>query len=138
MIERDQLHLIETSVWIPTLRRGDAPVGLRERVRALTAADRVATTGIVRLELLKAARDARDYDQAFWRLASHVQLPIDEQVCDEAAGLGYRLRKAGVVAQTTDLLIAAVAIRWRARLVHRDADFDLIAQHSDLAVESHV
>jgi predicted nucleic acid-binding protein len=136
--ESDRPYLIETSAWIPTLRRGPTPAGLRERVRSLVAARHSATTGIVRLELLAAARDPREYDRVYWPLASSIQLPIDEQVCDEAAGLGFRLRRAGLVAQTTDLLIAAVAIRWGATLVHRDADFDRIAKHSPLAVESYL
>jgi predicted nucleic acid-binding protein len=37
-----------------------------------------------------------------------------------------------------DLLIATVAMAYGATLVHRDRDFDLVAKHVPLVVESHV
>jgi predicted nucleic acid-binding protein len=51
--------------------------------------------------------------------------------------LRQRRRQAGVVVQSTDLLIATIAIRVGATLLHRDADFERIAQHSALKTEHH-
>lgn len=56
----------------------------------------------------------------------------------EAGWFGAGLRAAGVTVQSTDLLIAVVAMQAGAVLVHRDSDFDAIARHAPLLVESHV
>ena len=54
---------------------------------------------------------------------------------EEAALLFRRCREAGeTIRSLTDCLIAVPVIRAGATLLHRDADFDAIARHSDLKV----
>jgi predicted nucleic acid-binding protein len=65
-------------------------------------------------------------------------LPTAEDTWDDAAVLGMRMRRAGLVTQSSDLLIAAVGLRAGATILHRDRDFDLIAKHAPLKVESHL
>ncbi|TAK21233.1 MAG: hypothetical protein EPO26_14965 [Chloroflexota bacterium] len=67
-----------------------------------------------------------------------IQLPTDEAMWIHAIRLGIDLRRQGVAVQGTDLMIATAAIRADATLVHRDSDFDRIAKHCDLRVESYV
>jgi predicted nucleic acid-binding protein len=47
-------------------------------------------------------------------------------------------RQHGITVASIGLLIAAVAIAHSATLLHRDSDFDLIANHISLTVESYV
>jgi hypothetical protein len=56
----------------------------------------------------------------------------------ETAAEIYRLcRKSGEsIRNATDCLIAAVAIRDGAEVLHRDADFEAIARHTSLRVRS--
>jgi predicted nucleic acid-binding protein len=132
------LYLLDTSAWIPLLRRSPREVRLANRAGLLIQSDQVAATGPVRLEVLRGARDEAHLAQLRDLLASLQQLPTTEETWDDAAVLGVRLRRAGLVTQFSDLLIAAVAIRAGATVLHRDRDFDLMAQHAPLRVESYV
>lgn len=58
--------------------------------------------------------------------------PIDYE---RAARLQRTRRRAGeTVRRLTDCLIAAVALRAGAEILHRDADFDVLARHTPLRV----
>lgn len=111
---------------------------MAQRIAALISANVAATCGVIRFEVLRGARDERHFDQLRSMLDGLHQLPIPEALWEEAAALGMQTRRAGLVTQSSDLLIAAVATRAGAVLVHRDRDFDLIAGHSHLKVESHL
>lgn len=109
---------------------------VQERVDGLLAADAVATTGVVRAELLVGAAD----DDAFERLQSLLlgvrNIEVEAKDWNTAGRLGQKLRLAGVTTQTTDLVIAAVALRAGATVLHRDSDFELIARFVPLKTES--
>lgn len=104
----------------------------------LLAADMVANTGMVRLELLSGAHNHDEYRRLGNMLLALHQLPVSEDSCSEAAQTGFQLRREGLAVPFTDLLISAVALQAGAVLVHRDRHFDLIAAHLPLRVESHV
>jgi predicted nucleic acid-binding protein len=65
-------------------------------------------------------------------------LNIDNSIDFRTAAQIYRgARRAGrTVRSINDCLIAAVAIRNSARIVHRDSDFDAIAAMTNLAATS--
>jgi predicted nucleic acid-binding protein len=132
------LYLLDSSAWIPLLRRPRQETSLKRRVDELLAANAVATTGVVRLELLRGASDWQHLEVLRARLTGLHQLPTDELTFDEAGRLGLQLRLLGLSLQGTDLIIAAVALRAGATILHRDRDFDAIARHSPLLVESYV
>ena len=98
----------------------------------------VATSGMVRLELLGGARDAPEWSELAVVLGGLHQLPVTEETWDEAASIAYELRRVGITVPFTDILIATIAIHADATVLHRDRHFDLIAQHTPLRVESHV
>jgi hypothetical protein len=135
---RDDLFLVDTSIWLEVLPPGRGDPGLRNRIDALLAADRVATTGMVRLELLGGARSQEELDRLDRLLDALHQLTVREEHWQEAARMGFQLRRQGVAVPFTDLLIGAVAVLAGAVLVHRDRHFDLIASHMPFKVESHV
>ncbi len=130
-----QLYLIDTSVWIFGLRR-NAPAAVTRRISDLLQLDAVATCGLIELELLGGTRDEPEFDRLRSRLKGLHYLPTEPVDWTGAARLAYDLRRLGVTVPYTDALLAAVARRSGAIIVHADRDFDLIAAHSGLDVES--
>lgn len=125
--------LVDTSAWIEYLRATDSPAD-RALNRAVGSGQPLATTGLVLLELLAGARDEREAD-ALRRLLDRCRFVALEEPSDhEAAASLYRAcRRAGTtIRRLPDCLIAAVAIRSGATLLHQDADFEAIARHAPL------
>jgi predicted nucleic acid-binding protein len=87
--------------------------------------------------MLVGCRTPQEYAVNDQRFRGLIQLPIEPFVWEAAAGLGYALRRRGVTTALPDLLVAASALEHDAIVVHADADFDKIAEHSDLRVESY-
>ncbi len=135
---RSSLYLVDTSIWVEVFARTGHSEALANHLASALRHGRVATTGIVRFELLMGARDSHDYERLSQMLGALRQLPTADECWIEAGELGFRLRRAGVTLPATDVLIAAVAIREGAVLIHRDRHFDVIAAHAPLAVESYV
>ena len=135
---RSSLYLLDTSVWLDVLPPGGTNSDLRTRVDALLTTDRIATTEMVKLELLGGVRSEREWDRLNDYLAALHQLPLEQETWREAAQMGFQLRRQGVTVPFTDLIIGAVAVRSDAVLLHRDHHFDLMAQHLPLHVESYL
>lgn len=137
---RDDLYLIDTSVWIDVLppRRAAASQALTQRVADLISKNRAATTGMIRLELLGGARNDAEYLPLVEALDALLLLPTEERVWDQASLLSHRLRREGRPVPLPDLVIATVAMESGAVLLHRDRHFDIIAAYSSLRVESHL
>ena len=132
------LFLVDTSIWLEVLPPGRNNQSVRDRIDELLAADHVATTGMVRLELLGGARSHEEWDRLSRLLQALHQLPVTEAQWQEAAHMGFLLRRQGISVPFTDLLIGAVSIESSAVLLHRDRHFDLIASQLPLQVESYV
>jgi predicted nucleic acid-binding protein len=126
--------LVDTSAWIE-FQRGTESWADRRLATAIEAGERLATVGIVQLELLAGARDDRQA-QALSRLLGRCDfLPLEEDVDYRFAAALYRecRRQGTTIRRLPDCLIAAIAIRNDAELLHDDADFDAIALHVRLA-----
>jgi predicted nucleic acid-binding protein len=129
------LVLVDTSVWLRVLPPRGGPSTLVERVRALLAADQVATMGMIRLELLSGARTEADYRSLSGMLMALHQLMVPEERWNDAAQLGFVLRRRGLSVPFADVLIAVVAVDAGATILHVDRHFDLIAGDVPLLVE---
>jgi hypothetical protein len=130
--------LVDTSVWLEVLPPGRLSNSLRQRVDELLAGDQVATTGMIRLELLGGARSQPEWRRLHGLFSALHPLPVTEDDWDEAAQLGFLLRRGGTSVPFTDLLIATVAKKADATVLHRDRHFDLLAAQASLRVESYV
>jgi predicted nucleic acid-binding protein len=90
------------------------------------------TCDVVRLELLRGARNPRHLTSLREQLEELETAPIDEEVWSRAMGVYEGLarlkggRHRGV--QPTDVLVAAAAEAQDLVVLHDDADFDLIAE----------
>ena len=127
--------LVDSSAWIEFQRATGSPADLR-LTRAIRANEPLATTGIVTLEILAGARDEHHERELRRMLALCSFLPLHEPSDHEAAAALYRAcRRAGTtIRRLPDCLIAVVALRNRADLLHCDADFDAIARHAPLSI----
>jgi predicted nucleic acid-binding protein len=127
--------LADTSAWVEYLRATGSPTHLR--LRDLIAGDgELATTEVVAMELLAGAADAEDVTRLRRLVGRFELLPVEGLADYEAAAELYRRCRAGgeTVRKLTDCLIAAVALRHAATLLHRDHDFEVIARHTALRV----
>jgi predicted nucleic acid-binding protein len=132
----EQTYLLDTSFWIRAYRRRPVPA-IDDRFRELVAANTAAVNEIVRLEILVGVRSSQEMDEVQDALGGLITLPLDPATWAAAAHLGFELRPRGVVTSLPDLIIAASAITKGCTLLHADRDFDRIAEHSPLRVESY-
>jgi predicted nucleic acid-binding protein len=113
--------VVDTSVWVASLRRGRAPES--ESLRALLDADEVALAAPVRVELLSGASNA---DRARLRRALSA-LPVLYPTVRTWALIDGWIDRAGRRGQRFglgDLLIGALASEIGALIWSLDADFD--------------
>ncbi len=129
--------LIDTSVWIFTLRKNPVQE-IVQRVDRLLAENAVATIGLVKLELLGGVKTEAEFRRLGSRLGALHLIETDAGLWEEAASLAFRLRREGLTVPSTDVLIAAGALRTRARIMHADTHFDEMARKLPLQVESYV
>ena len=133
------MELIDSSAWIEYLRDTDS--------RACNVVDQlwhdapgsIATTDPVVMELLAGANSDRLFTRIEKLMNGLRLLPVDASLDYRDAAIAYRaVRKSGhTVRKTMDCLIAVVAARTGATLVHRDRDFDVLARAlPDLRVRS--
>jgi predicted nucleic acid-binding protein len=127
--------LVDTSAWVEFLRgTGSDTDG---RVDALLGdGAELATTDVVLMQVLAGARDDAHRDR-LRRLLARCEFVATEGPRDfEDAAELYRLCRRGgaTVRALTDCLIATVALRSGAALLHADDDFQAIASHSPLRI----
>lgn len=128
--------LADTSAWVEFLRATGSPTHLR--LRALVEASApLFTTDIVVMEVLAGGRDEQHLTLLRRLLGRASFLPTQPRDYEEAASLFRHCRARGAtVRKLTDCLIAAVAIRHEVDLLHADRDFELLARHTALRVDS--
>lgn len=106
-------------------------------IAPLLLAGRIATCGIVDLELLYSAPHRASYEELADALAALPRVPVTDAVVDRS------LEVQGLLATTSqhrgvtlpDLLIAACAEAAGLTVLHYDADFDRIAQITGQAAQ---
>ncbi|MGB5880687.1 MAG: PIN domain-containing protein [Thermoanaerobaculia bacterium] len=125
--------LVDTSVWIEFFRQSsdldlEAVVDLEEVVTCLP----------VLQEVLQGFDDQRAYHLAREAMLAFpmVESPISEEVFQLAIDLYRSARRAGLtVRSSVNCLISACALRSSLTVLHRDRDFDSLAQISPLDVK---
>jgi predicted nucleic acid-binding protein len=118
-------YLIDTSVWH---RRASA--GVTDRLAELFAADEVAITEPVRLEVLFSARSADEYDTLSRELDGLEAAPCGNAEMRRALEVQRLLaHKAGLHHRSVkipDLLVAATAELAGLTVLHYDEDYDRV------------
>jgi predicted nucleic acid-binding protein len=128
--------LVDTSAWIELLRSTGHPAHLMLR-HHLERRSPIATTEPVVMELLAGARTLGERSRLRTRLLALPLLSVRGLVDYEAAADLYRTcrSRGATVRRLIDCLIAAVAIRESAGVLHNDRDFEVLAAHTRLRTE---
>jgi predicted nucleic acid-binding protein len=130
--------LVDTSVWVDYLRGADTRA--TSTLRELLAAEplQVVTTEPVAMEVLAGATEQATLTRLERLVNGLPSLEVDPAVDFRSAAAVFRACRGGgtPVRALVDCLIAAVAIRHGAELVHKDADFESIARVAPLAHRS--
>jgi predicted nucleic acid-binding protein len=88
------------------------------------------------MAVLAGARDEQHRRRLDRLFATYPRISTEPRDFDEAAAIYRACRLGGSTPRSLlDCLIAAVAIRADATVLHSDRDFDVIARHVDLAVD---
>ncbi|RAV10080.1 VapC toxin family PIN domain ribonuclease [Mycolicibacterium sp. GF69] len=129
--------LIDTSAWVEYLRATGSSAAIEVRRLLTEQVSEVAMCEPIAMEILAGAGDV-----AYAKLERLVNgLPIlafDAASDFRSAAAIYRAARRGgrTIHSLNDCLIAAVAIRHEAEVVHRDADYDVIASIAPLVATS--
>ena len=129
--------LVDTSAWIFALRKNPF-IKLKSRIDHLLEIDNVFTLDIIRLELLGGTKTKEEFDRLKNRLDALYEISTDAELWSSAAQLAFDLQRKGLTIPYTDILIANAAIQSKATLLHADSHFDLIAEQTELKVESYM
>jgi len=123
------VELIDSSAWIEYFRRTGSSANIEVRRLLREAPAGVTTTEPIVMELLAGANSDRIFTQLQTLTDGLRLLPVDGALDYRNAATAYRAARAGgkTVRKILDCLIAVVAVRTGAMLVHRDRDFDVLA-----------
>ena len=128
--------LLDNSAWA---RLGD-PALSDERVSEIAdalEAGRIATCLPFLLEAGYSARTARDHNELLAELLALPHFHIDEEVERRAVDAQRQLARIGHPRlPPVDLIVAAIADRHGLGVLHYDRDYDLVAEKTDLNIES--
>ena len=126
--------IADSSAWIEFIRGtgSAADRGVEAALRERT----LRVTEPVLLELLEGARDRDEWDDVHRLMLSCEFVPVNSPGdWVDAAALQRRMRLAGrTIAGAHDCLIAVVAMRLDAAVLHKDRDFDAIAEVAPLRI----
>jgi predicted nucleic acid-binding protein len=127
------MYLIDSSAWIEYLRpRGSQKA--KQTVREILQREEAVCCGIIVVEILRGAKNGKDFQSLNDSLRSLPQIPIDDIVIERASQWGFLLDRKGKFVSTTDLIISSAAYK-KARLIHMDSDFELVSTEVDLEEE---
>lgn len=126
--------LVDTSLWIYILR--DRGGSLVSAFREKTSSDIIVFTRFTQLELLQGAKDEFEWKRLDEYLKSQYYIETGESTWREAARIYFELRRSGVTINSpVDCCIASLAVESQALLLHRDQDFERIAEIRPLKCE---
>jgi predicted nucleic acid-binding protein len=134
----EALALLDTSVWA-RIRDGRLVGPDAERVLARLERGELASTEPLLLEMRYSARDREDFAALAEELDALPLLELDQSGIQGALQAQAKLAANPRISHRVkpiDLLVAAVASRYGADILHYDGDYDLIARHTDLRFES--
>lgn len=127
--------LVDTSVWIDHLRGTNTPA-TRELIGLVRGGEDLVTTEPVVMVLLAGADTAHRAEVVDRLISGLREVRIDPREDFRQAAVIFRAvrRRGRTVRSLVDCLIASVALRNDAVLLHGDADYDAIAAATGLRV----
>ena len=131
-----QTLLLDNSAWARLADPALSDDRVNEIADALEAG-RIATCLPFLLEAGYSARTAREHDELFAELLALPHFRIDQDVERRAVDAQRQLARVGHHRlPPVDLLVASIADRHGLGVLHYDRDYDLLAEKTDLDIES--
>ena len=130
--------LIDTSAWIEFFRGTDSAAAAEVRRLLTEQPDRIVMCEPVAMEILSGALDEQKFVKLEQLVNGLASLPVDQSVDYRTAAAIYRTARRGgrTIRSINDCLIAAIAVRHGAEVLHRDEDYDVIAAMTPLESRS--
>ena len=127
--------IVDTSAWVDYLRHTGSPVDVALEA-AIANGEHILVPELVVMEVLVGAADDESARQLRRLMHSFEVVSIAPLVDTEmAAAMQRRCRRSGrPVRNMIDCIIAAMAVRLGEPVLHRDRDFDALAEVTDLDV----
>ncbi|MFQ5902009.1 MAG: PIN domain nuclease [Thermodesulfobacteriota bacterium] len=127
--------LVDSSVWI-AYYRPEGSEGLKNVIKEAISSDLVSVNGIIIVEVLSGISKKGEFKKVRSDFRGFHLISLSNESFFEVSSLGSSLRRKGVTVPSTDLIIAASAVRTRSTLYHLDSHFDLMAEHTPLEVRN--
>lgn len=129
------MTIVDTSVWIEFLGGGDH--WTKERLKAkLADRESIAYTELILLEILTGLTRRKDRETMERNFQANLLLHGKRSTTMLAAEIYQELRRKGrTIRSVVDCFISAVAIETGATILHKDRDFEYIAEHYPIVTE---
>ncbi len=124
--------LVDTSVWIDHFRGVDNAETVH-LARLIDDEQDLCVCGLILTEVLQGIRSDTHFNKIERSIASLIYLPTTRDAYLTAAKLYRKARRSGItIRRSLDCVIAGCAIENRVPVLHKDRDFERIAQFSRL------
>ena len=123
-------YFVDTSIWIPYFREAESEYG--DWIDELIDENRVHTNGIVLAELLTGAGSDAEFSRLSMALAGLKYIPNGRLSFLAAGRYGFLLKRKGVSAPLSDVIIAADCIEHGLILIDTDKHYRTISAHFPL------
>ena len=125
--------IIDTSVWIESFRPG-AEQPLHRIVKDLILRELVLLPGIIKTELLRGAKNKKEFNQLSHLLKGLSYLAVHDGFLERLSKFSFQLFSKGIAVPLTDTYIALLCIENQASILHRDKHYDMIAKKTKLKI----
>jgi predicted nucleic acid-binding protein len=127
--------LVDTSVWIEFLEGQEhwTKDRLKEKIHDR---ETIGYIDMILLEIIQGVRERKDREILELKFQSFAELSVKRSTVMLAAEIYQELQRKGIkIRSIIDCLISAVGIETGAAILHKDRDFDYIANHFPIIVE---
>lgn len=125
------MYLVDTSVWIHALRpTGNAEI--QARLKPLIVNGQTAVTEWILLELMTGLVKSEQPSGLLQWFKPVPRLPFNPEWWERAWDLAGSLRRQGISPSAADCLIAIIAMKHQATLIHCDTDFEAMKSNIQL------
>ena len=129
------MTLVDTSVWIDFLEGREHWTKDRLKVK-LNDRESIAYNELILLEIIQGFRKRKEREEIEKTFSSFICVQHKRSTTLLAAEIFQELQRQGKrIRSIVDCLIAATAIETGATILHKDRDFDFIAEHYPIITE---
>ena len=115
--------LVDTTIWVLYFR---GEKDLENKIKSLILEEKIVTTEIIIMEILRGAKSQREYNQLYDDFTALPVLKLNNIIWEKSYKIGFKLRKMRINVPLSDILITMVAEHYNCLLLHRDKHFSLI------------